>query len=117
MTHTHTQGKWEASGCTIYSGEIILGVTYCEGNRELHPNIHEKDTPPDSDGEHGYGWEEAWKNAELIAAAPELLAALKALEIGLSPASLEIQKDSLADLCRTCFEITREAIAKAEGKA
>ena len=61
--------------------------------------------------------ESAMRQASLFSAAPELLAAFKALEIGLSPASLEIQKDSLADLCRTCFEITREAIAKAEGKA
>ena len=110
MTHTHTQGEWEASGCTIYSGETILAVTYCEGNRELHPNIHEKDTPPDSDGEHGDGWEEAWKNAELIAAAPELLAHLKMLVLGISE-GVDIPKDGAA------ITAAREAIAKAEGEA
>jgi hypothetical protein len=56
-------------------------------------------------------------NAHLVASAPELLAALQAVAIGLSPASLELQKDSLADLCRTCSEIIQEAIAKAEGNA
>jgi hypothetical protein len=110
---THTPGEWEASGCTIYSGETILAVTYCEGNRELHPNIHENDTPPDSDGEeHGDGWEEAWKNARLIAAAPELLAALKKA----LPIVDAYRKVSLGDGDLTAANI-RAAIAKAEGKA
>ena len=103
---THTPGKWEANGCTVYSGETILAVTYCEGNRELHPNIHEKDTPPDSDGEeHGDGWEEAWRNADLIAAAPEMLAALRLIyaNAGESPEWIRARIGS--------------TIAKAEGKA
>jgi hypothetical protein len=110
MTHTHTQGKWEASGCTIYSGENILGTTYCEGNRSLHSNLHDKDTPPDTDGKHGHGWEEAWRNAELFAAAPELLAHLKMLVLGISE-GIDIPKDGAA------ITAAREAIAKAEGKA
>ena len=114
-TDTHTQGEWEASGCTIYSGETILAVAYCEGNRSLH-NLHEKDTPPNSDGEeHGKGWEEAWANARLIAAAPDLLAALESLAVGLSPASVDMQWENLADLCRVCREIAESAISKAKG--
>jgi len=108
---THTPGNWKANGCTIYSGETILAVTYCEGNRELHPNIHEKDTPPDSDGEeHGDGWEEAWKNADLIAAAPEMLAHLKMLVLGISE-GIYIPKNGAA------ITAAKEAIAKAEGNA
>ena len=110
MTQKHTEGKWEASGCTVYSGKTILAVTYCEGNRELHPNIHEEETPPDSDGEIGDGWEEAWKNAELIAAAPELLAHLKMLVLGISE-GIDIPKEGAA------ITAALEAIAKAEGKA
>jgi hypothetical protein len=98
MTHTHTESPWHL------------------GNRAGNPAIYGKDgteiaeilqclTPE---------WRE---NAHLIAAAPEMLEALQAVAVGLSPASLELQKDSLADLCRTCSEIIQEAIAKAEGKA
>jgi hypothetical protein len=108
---THTQGKWKAEGCTIYSGKTVLAVTYCEGNRELHPNMHEKDTPPDSDGEeHGDGWEEAWKNAELIAAAPELLAHLKMLVMGISE-GIDIPKNGAA------IAAALDIIAKVENNA
>ena len=112
-THTHTPGKWEASGCTIYSGETILAVTYCEGNRELHPNIHERDTPPDGGGEHGEGWEEAWKNADLISAAPDLLAACKG---ALSAIRAHNFKQSNLGNCiiEESFALIT-AIAKAEG--
>jgi hypothetical protein len=54
-------------------------------------------------------------NARLIAAAPDLLAALKALAIGLSPASVEMQRENLANLCRACREIVESAISKAKG--
>ena len=97
-TYTHTDSPWHL------------------GKRAGNPAIYGKDGTEIAEIFHVLTPE--WpENARLIAIAPELLAALKALEIGLSPASLEIQKDSLADLCRTCFEITREAVAKAEGKA
>ena len=102
-TDTHTQGEWEASGCTIYSGETIVAVAYCEGNRSLH-NLHEKETPPNSDGEkHGKGWEEAWANARLAASAPEMLEALRNLTHPM--ASDEDLQHALA------------VIAKAEGRA
>jgi len=114
-THTHTPGKWEADGCTIYSGEILIAATYCEGNRELH-NLDGKDALPDSDdGQLGHGWREALQNARLIAAAPEMLAALESLAIGLSPSSVDIQRENLADLCRVCREIAENALAKAKG--
>ena len=72
--------KWKAYGCTIYDGEILVGVTYCEGNRELHPSLNNKDVLHESDGDIGDGWEDAWRNAELIAAAPCFLDALKAIK-------------------------------------
>ena len=98
MTHTHTESPWHL------------------GARAGNPAIYGKDGTEIAEILHVLTPE--WRgNARLIAAAPELLAALKALEIGLSPASLEIQKDSLADFCRTCLEIAQQAIAKAEGKA
>jgi hypothetical protein len=61
---------------------------------------------------------DALNNACLIAAAPDLLAALESLAVGLSPASVEMQRENLADLCRVCREIAENAIAKVkEGDA
>ena len=77
---TYTQEKWKADGCTVYNGDILVAVTYCEGNRELHPSLNEKDILHDSEGEIGDGWEDAWSNAELIAEAPCLLQALIAIK-------------------------------------
>jgi hypothetical protein len=44
-----------------------------------------------------------------------MLEALESLAIGLSPASVDIQRENLADLCRVCREIAESAISKAKG--
>jgi hypothetical protein len=98
MTHTHTHSPWHL------------------GKRAGNPAIYGKDGTEIAEIFQGLTPE--WReNARLIAAAPEMLAALQAVAIGLSPASLKLQKDSLADLCRTCSEIIQEAITKAGGNA
>jgi hypothetical protein len=58
---------------------------------------------------------ESLANARLIAAAPEMLAALESLAIGLSPASVDMQRETLADLCRVCREVAENALAKVKG--
>lgn len=58
MTHTHTPGPWDPIGCAIYAGEIKIAEFI------------------------GIPWErmlENEANINLIAAAPDLLAALEAL--------------------------------------
>ena len=108
-----TPGPWTASGCTVYAGEMMLGCTYCEGNRELHPVICDSELP-DSTGIHGSGWDEAGANARLIAAAPDLLQALRACVkdmeglLGLSDFGNPTEEDFP-------LAIARAAIAKAEG--
>jgi len=108
-THTHTPEPWTCAEMNDWDGAHVI---------DKHGRIIADCQGCDIPGAHGeVGTDEAKANARLIAAAPELLAALQAVAIGLSPASLELQKDSLADLCRTCYEIIQEAIAKAEGNA
>ena len=95
-THTHTQGHWYL------------------GKRGGNPAIYGKDGTEVAEILHGLTPE--WRgNARLIAAAPELLAALESLAIGLSPASVDMQRENLADLCRVCREIAESAISKAKG--
>ena len=55
-------------------------------------------------------------NARLISAAPDLLAALEKIAVGLSPQSVSVQSENLQELINSCFEIAREAIRKAKGE-
>lgn len=73
-----TQGKWRSYGCTVYSGEMVIAGAYCEGNRNLSKCLPSEDVP-NSEGLCGEGWDEALANARLIAAAPELLKALRVI--------------------------------------
>lgn len=86
----HTAGPWVAERCDvtpayhIEAGAYPFGTCVCEV----------METPRDGSAE---------ANAHLISAAPELLAALKAVI-------------SVADRQTTEFDLARAAIAKAEGR-
>ncbi len=103
-THTHTQGPWHP---------VTLGASPDHAwaiDSEL-VEIARLPEWPDNQAE-------SEANARLIAAAPDLLAALESLAIGLSPASVDMQRENLADLCRICREIAENALAKVkEGDA
>jgi hypothetical protein len=95
-THTHTDAPWKIEPFAF--GRRIVGASgeeVAEVARSLNPD-HKA-------------------NARLIAAAPDLLAALESLAVGLSPASVEMQRENLADLCRVCREIAENALAKVKG--
>ena len=109
-THTHTPGPWQIQFW----------------NDSARPS--RRDTPVITTGKDAIGelfnlWDEDGEdreaerlaNARLIAAAPEMLAALESLAVGLSPASVEMQRENLADLCRVCREIAENALAKVKG--
>ena len=106
-TREHTQGPWQQHNASVYSGKTLLAVAYCEGSRELHSH-DKRDILPDSDGNIGNGWEDAWANAQLIAAAPELLEALQ---------MLMPQEPNEADSYDTAmWENAKQAIEKATGR-
>jgi len=97
-THTHTNSPWHL------------------GKRAGNPAIYGKDGTEIAEILQGLTPE--WReNARLIAAAPDLLEALESLAIGLSPASVDTQRENenLADLCRVCREIAENALAKVKG--
>lgn len=113
MTHTHTLGEWKEGGATVYRGDIMIASAYCEGNRELHPSITPDDILPDSEGKIGNGWEEAWANARLISAAPDLLDALEDAEFLLIKAGNI--PGPMQDSFKRSANDARSAIAKARG--
>ena len=93
MTHTHTPGPWDQIGCDIYSGEIKIARFI--------------DIP----------WErmlENEANMNLIAAAPDLLAALEDAEFLLRKAGL--MEGPMRDSFNRSASDARAAIAKAMGK-
>jgi hypothetical protein len=100
-THTNTQGPWHP---------VTLGASPDHAwaiDSEL-VEIARLPEWPDNQAE-------AEANARLIAAGPVMLEALESLAIGLSPASVDMQRENLADLCRVCREIAENALAKAKG--
>ena len=108
-THTHTSGPW-----CIHRGYTNAGTIRCADNGEswdfTHTHIGSGDTiiaqvqhqTKDSGWPHVHDVEEMWANARLIAAAPEMLDALRRLTHPM--ASDEDLENALA------------VIAKAEGR-
>jgi hypothetical protein len=100
-THKHTPGPW-------YPVTLDASPDHAWA---IDSELHEVARLPEwTDNQT-----EAEANARLIAAAPEMLAALESLAVGLSPANVEMQRENLADLCRVCREIAESAIAKVKG--
>jgi hypothetical protein len=109
-THTHTAGPWQIQFWNDSSRPSRRDTPVITTGKDA---IGELFNLWDEDGEDREA--ERLANARLIAAAPEMLATLKSLAIGLSPASVEMQRENLADLCRVCREIVESAISKAKG--
>jgi hypothetical protein len=95
----HTPGPWRATGWSIYSCDGLpvarAAVDYCADTiaDEEWSEFNERSSLPES---------VAWANARLIAAAPQLLEALKAV--------------ALEEDFRTRRQLARAAIAAAEGE-
>lgn len=97
-TPAHTPGPWKVTVLGPLIGVFAYGVKVCQlgslGNRD--PAIK--------------------ADAVLIAAAPDMLAALRsALAISLKPLSNKRPGDHHGDLMADLGEVVRHAIAKAEG--
>lgn len=112
----HTPGPWTASGCAIYQAD-----QWTDGNN-LGGRFIATTRPEDPDEMPSY---EDLANAAFIAAAPELIATLKDLELRMTQTRLAhgIGKKKASD--RIAFllgqlesmgTIARSAIAKAEGR-
>jgi hypothetical protein len=109
-TKTHTQGPWQIQFWNDSSRPSRRDTPVITTGKD---SIGELFNLLDEDGEDREA--ECLANARLIAAAPEMLAALESIAVGLSPASVDMQRENLADLCRVCREIAESAISKAKG--
>jgi hypothetical protein len=100
-THTHTHGPWYP---------VTLGASP-DHSWAIDSKLHEVARLPEWPDNQA----EAEANARLIAAAPEILAALESILVGLSPASVDMQRDNLPELCKVCRGIAENALAKVGG--
>ena len=87
----HTKGPWEARGKMVSSGkDCVGGESICQC------------------------YDNGMANARLIAAAPELLEALKRIEKALRQESGP-EKKGTTEMCELIQDVTKQAIARAEG--
>ena len=93
----HTPGPWKAIGCEVYE-DLTGGDFICEIDRRT---LDRPDT-------------ENVANARLIAAAPELLEALRALDAHFA-SSKEVNHGYACRADGEMHSLVRAAIAKAEG--
>ena len=105
-THTHTPGPWRIETWTYQNAREVITIQTDKDAVATVCNLWRDGNDSTIEGV---------ANARLIAAAPEMLAALESIAVGLSPASVELQMETLADLCRVCREIAENALAKANG--
>lgn len=98
MKTTHTRGRWQLGNATSAgrfvgsSPDGVLGIAMAFG-----------DSPDEQDA-----------NARLIAAAPDLLEACKAIAVGPSE---DLNHDEATQMVRANLAKVRAAIAKAEGRS
>jgi len=97
-TQKHTPGKWTAFGIDVRSSPVVLEGKLIAETRDYPMGSREL--------------EESYANARLIAAAPELLEALKNARAVV--AEYECRGDEDCDHCQVIHHIIDPAIAKAE---
>lgn len=116
MKHTHTSGPWRIHRCyaneqtriASHNGETWeYTQTYVSQGDKIIAQVQHQST--DGGWPHVHDVQEMWANARLIAAAPELLEALK-WAVQQIKDDLDLDHREAMDACLT-------AIAKAEGGA
>ena len=110
MTHTHTQGPWELEHCSNEDGSKFIAINGQGPHGAWLADIQAGNI----NGKPADVTERHLANARLIAAAPDLLAALQDAEFLLSRAGL--MAGPMRDSINRSASDAREAIAKATGK-
>ena len=110
MNAQHTPGSWKAFGRGVFAGEVQVGDA-----------AHPRDVEDQPDGKFPTDYDECIANARLIAAVPDMLAALQAVLLFHSGSPWTPEKaEEWYRLCgereettRNLGEVVRAAIAKA----
>lgn len=103
----HTPGPWEAQQFEERTDRPDRwGVV----------SKHYSDEEPGICADHSKAWRLSEEDARLIAAAPDLLASLRAMATALHMAQILMKEQRTRDLARELVADARAAIAKAEGR-